>query len=253
LFVGCASQHKEGSLHMGQKGFAFDIAVLQRMTGHYLLYLPDGYGAGDRQWPLLVFLHGAGERGEDLDLVKLHGPPKIVENRKDFPFVVLSPQCPKDSWWSPPLVKALIDGVIEKYRVDRTRIYLTGLSMGGFGTWSLASDYPDLFAALLPICGGGDPTKAERLKEIPAWIFHGARDPVVPVHRSTEMKDALQACGADVTLTVYPNVGHNSWTRTYENEEVYDWLLAQRKLEDAQHKLEDAQHKLEDAQRRPER
>jgi len=234
---GCASQQKEGSPHMGQKGFAFDIEVLQKMAGRYLLYLPSGYGADDRQWPLLVFLHGAGERGDDLDLVKRHGPPKIVKDRDDFPFIVLSPQCAKESWWSPPLVKALIDTVVAQYRVDETRIYLTGFSMGAFGTWSVATDYPDLFAALLPICGGGDPTKAERIKQIPAWIFHGGKDPVVPLEKSTEMKKALEACGADVTLTVYQNLGHDSWTRTYENEEIYDWLLTQRKLGDVRQRL----------------
>jgi len=231
LLGGCTSLQKEGNVHMGQKAHAFDIDVVEKMTGHYLLYLPSGYGTDDGQWPLLVFLHGAGERGDDLDLVKRHGPPKIVEDRDDFPFIVLSPQCPKNSWWSPPLVKALIDSVVATYRVDAARIYLTGLSMGGFGTWSVAAEYPELFAALLPICGGGDPTKAERIKQIPAWIFHGGKDPVVPLEKSTEMKNALEACGADVTLTVYENLGHDCWTKTYDNEKIYDWLLAQ-KLED---------------------
>ena len=148
----------------------------------YLVYLPPDYDS-KASWPLLVFLHGAGERGDDLELVKKHGPPKLIEEGKQFPFIVVSPQCPKDGWWtSKPLeLTVLVDEIEAKYKVDKDRIYLTGLSMGGFGTWMLAGYTPERFAALVPICGGGDTLTARRLGNVPIWVFHGAKDPVVPL------------------------------------------------------------------------
>ena len=136
-----------------------------------------------KKCPLIIFLHGAGERGNNLDLLKKHGIPKIVEQNPDFPFITLSPQCPKDSWWTSELrlLNGLVDKITKSYQVDMSRIYLTGLSMGGFGAWSLASMNPDLFAAIVPICGGGEPDRAARaLKNMPVWVFHGAKDTVVP-------------------------------------------------------------------------
>jgi predicted peptidase len=194
----------------------------------YLLHLPKSY-AEKESWPLLLFLHGIGERGENLDRVKVHGPPKLIAAGKDFPFIVVSPQCPSDRWWKSDDLSALLDEITEKYKVDKDRIYVTGLSMGGFGTWSLAASSPDRFAALVPICGGGDPNTAARLAHVPIWVFHGAKDPVVPVKRSEEMVAALKKANGNVKFTVYPEAGHDCWTEAYENPELYDWLLQQKR------------------------
>jgi predicted peptidase len=197
----------------------------------YLLYLPADYEAKP-SWPLVVFLHGAGERGDDLNLVKKHGPPKLIEEGKAFPFIVVSPQCAKDNSWQWQLreLKALVDDVTAKYKVDQDRIYLTGLSMGGFGTWALAAYEPDRFAAIVPICGGGEVISTRRLVRLPVWAFHGAKDPIVPLKRSEEMVDALTKAKGNVKFTVYPDASHDSWTATYDNPEVYEWLLAQKRV-----------------------
>ena len=194
----------------------------------YLLFLPEDYQKQPgKKWPLILFLHGIGERGDDLDLVKLHGIAKIVEEQPDFPFIAVSPQCPQDTMWRehPRTLKAILDQVMSDYAVDEQRIYLTGLSMGGFGTWGLAMAYPDLFAAIAPICGGGISELVAAIRDVPVWAFHGAEDPAVPLEASQRMVDALQAAGGNVRFTVYPGVGHDSWTQTYENPELYEWFL----------------------------
>ncbi len=196
----------------------------------YLLYLPSDYEQKEA-WPLVVFLHGAGERGDDLDKVKVHGPPKLVEEGKDIPAIVVSPQCATGDWWAkqPLELSALIDEIEEKYKVDKRRIYLTGLSMGGYGTWTLGAYTPDRFAALLPICGGGNPREAaRRLRKTPIWVFHGGKDFVVPVSQSEEMVEALKRAGNDVKFTVYPEAGHDSWTETYDDPEVWKWMFDQQ-------------------------
>ena len=196
---------------------------------NYLLYFPKEYGKADTRWPMIVFLHGAGERGDDLELVKKHGPPKIAEEKEDFPFVVLSPQCPEGNWWERENLIALLDEIVANYDIDEERIYLTGLSMGGFGTWALAVDHPGLFAAIAPICGGGSRWHASLLKDTPVWAFHGRKDDVVPLIRSKEMVDAVKAAGGDAKLTVYRDAGHDSWTRTYDNPALYEWLLSHKR------------------------
>jgi predicted peptidase len=198
------------------------------ITMGYLLYLPKDYEKQDA-WPLLMFLHGAGERGDDLELVKVHGPPKLIKQGKDFPFIVVSPQCPKDKGWEAVELTALLDDVIKNHKVDKDRIYITGLSMGGFGTWRLAAAIPDRIAAIVPICGGGETISIRQIRNIPTWAFHGAKDNVVTLDRTTKMIDALKAAGANPKLTVYPEAGHDSWTETYNNPELYDWLLAQKR------------------------
>jgi predicted peptidase len=207
-------------------------------TLHYLLFTPSEYGAGGKRWPLLLFLHGLGECGNnELDRVKIHGPPKLVESRPDFPFVVVSPQCPpqpggmKDvpTAWQPEPLMQLVDHLMAKLRIDPTRVYVTGLSMGGYGTWRLAAAYPQRFAAAVPICGGGEPLAMSRfLRRVPIWAFHGARDTVVPLAESEQMVSAVRGAGGDIRFTVYPDVEHDSWTQTYNNDEVYDWLLSHR-------------------------
>lgn len=195
---------------------------------NYLLSLPKDYDEKS-SWPLLLFLHGAGERGDNLDLVKKHGPPQRIEAGEQFPFIVVSPQCPKDGWWEPFALKVLLDDLVQKYKVDPDRIYLSGLSMGGFGTWALAASQPDRFAALVPICGGGDPQWAKRIAHIPVWAFHGAKDPVVPVTRSQQMVEALEKKGAKAKLTIYPEASHDSWTEAYADPQLYQWLLEQKR------------------------
>jgi predicted peptidase len=195
----------------------------------YLLYLPKDYDQKE-SWPLLLFLHGAGERGEDLNKVKFHGPPKLIAAGKEFPFIVVSPQCPTRSrGWQPFELSALLDDLTQKYKVDKDRLYVTGLSMGGFGTWALAAYSPDRFAALVPICGGGDPNTARRFAHVPIWVFHGAKDPTVPLSASERMVEALKKAGVTPKFTVYPDAGHDSWTEAYNNPELYEWLLQQKR------------------------
>jgi predicted peptidase len=201
----------------------------------YLLFTPKDYDTDkNKKWPLMVFLHGSGERGTNLAKVAFHGPPKIVVNRPDFPFVLVSPQCPIGAVWEKEAVLALVDEAIKKYRVDPDRVYLTGLSMGGFGTWATAAAYPERFAAVAPICGGGNvidvllPRRGAEaaLKTLPIWAFHGGKDPVVNVEESQRMIDAFKKAGdTDVKLTIYPEAQHDSWTETYNNEELYKWFL----------------------------
>jgi predicted peptidase len=198
------------------------------VTMDYLLFLPEAYEQQD-SWPLMLFLHGAGERGDDLELVKKHGPPKMVETKPDFPFILVSPQCPRDQWWEPMELSALLDAVVDEYKVDTDRIYVTGLSMGGFGSWALAAHEPKRFAAIVPICGGGEPLWARLFSHLPVWAFHGAKDSVVPLERSEEMVDALKKRGSDVRLTVYPEAGHDAWTETYANPDLVTWLLQQKR------------------------
>lgn len=196
----------------------------------YLQYLPKGYDAEpERKWPLLIFLHGAGERGDDLDAVKVHGPPKLAEAGKKFPFIVVAPQCPKDSWWSWQPVMPLIEELEKTLRVDSNRIYLTGLSMGGYGTWNLATRYPEKFAAVAPICGGGVPYLTKRIPKLPVWAFHGGKDAVVAVSESQRMIDALKKNGNEhAWLTIYPEATHDSWTEAYNTEALWQWLLDQQ-------------------------
>lgn len=227
LASGCATTRPDPAADAvpGRQGaHAFEREVVRTVGADYLLYLPEGYGEARQEWPLLLFLHGAGERGDDLELVKKHGPPKIVEER-DLPFIVVSPQAPEDGWWDPDVLTGLLDEVEARYRVDSDRIYVTGLSMGGFGTWDLAGRTPERFAAIAPIAGGGNRRTACRLEDLPIWAFHGARDEVVPVARTEEMAEAVRACGGDPVVTIYPEAGHDSWTETYDDPELYRWLL----------------------------
>jgi predicted esterase len=198
----------------------------------YLLYLPDGYDQDTtKKWPLVIFLHGSGERGEDIQKVKVNGPPKLVANGKKFPFILVSPQEKEDeSGWETDHLYHLIQYVKRANRVDPDRVYLTGLSMGGFGTWALATKHPEEFAAIIPICGGGDSSKAWRLRYTPVWCFHGALDEVVPVSRDEQMVNAVKKYNSDARLTVYPDLHHNSWERTYNNDSIYSWLLSNKKF-----------------------
>lgn len=191
----------------------------------YLLYLPEGYGKEAKDWPLVLFLHGAGDKIERL---KKFGLPRRVEQKKE-PFLLVAPQNPGKGW-NVANLNVLLEDVIAKHKVDKDRVYCTGLSMGGFGAWSFAAAYPDKFAAIIPICGGGNPASASKIKNLPIWAFHGDADKVVPASRSETMVKALKDAGSEnVKLTLYPGVGHDSWTKTYNNPEVWDWLLKQKR------------------------
>lgn len=199
----------------------------------FLLSLPKDYAKDPaRKWPLVLFLHGAGERGTDVQKVAVHGPPKLVKQGRDFPFILASPQCPEDQLWCADALIGLVDTLQEQFRADPKRTYATGLSMGGYGTWSLALKYPDRFAAVAPICGGGDtirallPADRQALKSLGVWVFHGGKDTVVLPAESERMVDAFRRAGvSDLKLTVYPEAGHDSWTEAYNMSALYDWLL----------------------------
>lgn len=248
LLMACPS----GAAAAAPTSHTFETRLTRAVTYGYLRHLPTGYdAAADRRWPLLLFLHGAGERGDDLQLVAKHGPPKLLAAtaaliapeasaapRLAENFIVISPQCPAGEIWDDEAVLALLDAVTAELRVDRARVYLTGLSMGGYGTWSLALKHPERFAAIAPICGGGrlleilisQGPRREAIQALPVWAFHGARDPRVPVVESERMVEALRRAGAhEVELTVYPEATHDSWTETYANAELYAWLLRHRR------------------------
>jgi len=207
----------------------------------YLLSLPAGYSNDTTQrWPLVIFLHGSGESGHDVEKVKAHGPPKLVAAGKQFPFILVSPQAQRPPGWEPENLYRLLLDIKSRYRVDNDRVYLTGLSMGGFGTWALAMKHPEEFAALIPICGGGDTSDAWKLRHIPIWCFHGALDKNVPVVLDSQMVRAAGQYNPSVRLTVYPDLEHNSWERTYNNDSVYQWMLAQRKFAFTEKPVSDA-------------
>lgn len=242
ITIGCAmlvtlsaSFGQSSSEDLMQTSQTFKKKITKTVSADYLLFLPKGYEArGDKRWPLMLFLHGAGERGSDLKKVAANGPPKLVKYRPDFPFILVSPQCPTNQTWSDETLLALLDQVIKKHKVDTNRVYLTGLSMGGYGTWSLGVKYPERFAAIAPICGGGETinvllssrAKSAALKSLGVWAFHGAKDPVVKLEESERMVAALKRAGVkEVELTVYPEAQHDSWTETYANEKLFDWFL----------------------------
>lgn len=208
------------------KHFEAEIRVAARLD--YLLFLPQDYAKSKERWPLMLFLHGAGESGTNLAKVKALGPPKIVESKPGFPFILVSPQSPRDGW-NPDTLNALLDDVLHNYRVDKDRVYLTGASMGGSGTWRLAAAHPEKFAAIVPVCGRGDPADARNLARLPIWVFQGAKDPVVRIGSAQAMVEAIKTAGGNVKFTIYPEAGHDAWTETYDNPELYQWLLEQKR------------------------
>jgi predicted peptidase len=213
-----------------QRDLSHRTTVTQTIETRYLLYLPPGYDDDpDKKWPLLLFLHGAGERGDDLELVKVHGPPKHIDEGRDFPFIVISPQCREGVFWQPAALLDLLDEMIANYRVDESRQYVTGLSMGGFGSFELTALAPRRFAAVVAICGGIYWPHRETLVDTPIWAFHGDADDLVPFNQSGELIEWIQANGGNAKLTVYPGVGHESWHVPYGDDEIFDWLLAHRR------------------------
>jgi predicted peptidase len=205
----------------------------------YVLFVPNNYKK-DTPTPTILFLHGAGET-KPKDGAKSKGKmpvevgigPAIKKREKDFPFLTIIPQAPSFGWGADSvggkLALAILDDVEKNYSVDKKRIYLTGLSMGGMGTWSHAVATPDKWAAIVPICGRGDSSKADKIKDLPCWAFHGDADTAVKVSGSRDMIEAIKKAGGSPKYTEYPGVGHNSWDQAYGTNELYEWLLKQSK------------------------
>lgn len=218
---------------MGLEEFRYDD---QDVILPYLFSLPENQSeAVDGRLPLIFFLHGAGERGQDLNLIRHYGIPQVVRKNRDFPFITLSPQCPPHSYWEDfdSVLFALLDDIMARYPVDPQRVYLTGLSMGGHGTWILGLEQPKRFAALAPVCPPFPnlPDLSRRLaalKEKPIWIFHGGRDDIVPIEHSEMMVKALRQVGNHVKFSVFPEAHHDSWTHAYATKALYEWFLSHR-------------------------
>jgi predicted peptidase len=235
-----------------QTGFLDRSVEIRGNSYRYQVFVPENFHS-KKSWPMILFLHGSGERGSDGLLQTSFGLPAAIRfNRSRFPFVVVIPQCSAEMNWSTPDIEAqamaALDATIKEFHGNRNRIYLTGLSMGGYGVWKYAIDYPGRFAALVPICGGvhgpsdwpelrvnlptgatGDPYAevARLVGKTPVWIFHGDADDSVPVEESRHMATALKAAGANYKYTEYPGVGHNSWDKAYAEPDLVPWLLAQ--------------------------
>jgi predicted peptidase len=215
-------------------------------TLQYRLMKPDNYDP-KMKYPLVLFLHGAGERGKDNERQLIHGVPEFAkaENRKQYPRFLIAPQCPANEGWSNFLSKKpttakeqsepgmlavdLVKAIEKEFSIDPNRIYITGLSMGGYGTWDIIVRHPDMFAAAVPVCGGGDPSQAEKIAKLPIWVFHGGKDKVVPPQRSREMVEAIKKAGGEAKYTEYPDVGHDSWVKAYKDADMMKWLFEQKK------------------------
>jgi predicted peptidase len=202
----------------------------------YLVFVPKGYGAETNQkWPLVIFLHGSGERGSDIELVKKNGPPKVIAQHTGSPFILVSPQLEKgayDSRWDAAKLDALLVTLRKTYRIDPSRIYLTGLSLGGFATWDWALRRPDLFAAIAPVAAIAE-NKSDPcvLKDMPIWAFHGDQDDVVDPLQGVAIVKAVDACKGSVRpkMTIYPQTTHGSWEPAYDDPALWRWLLEQRR------------------------
>jgi predicted peptidase len=205
----------------GQIGF--DSFEAKTLASEFVIQLPPRYRNG-QLWPLVVFLHGSAERGNDSNVLR-------NENlfRQKFPAIVAAPQCLPTFSWEPNAVADLIQYVALRYHVDRNRIYLVGHSMGGYGTWDTAAAHPDLFAAIVPISGGGDPNNVKPLAGIPAWAFHGKKDKTVPVAESERMIEAIREAGGEPKLTVIPNAGHGICQAVCDRANLWEWLFQQRR------------------------
>lgn len=203
--------------------------IEKQITFNYVCYTPEDYD-GSKPYPLVVFLHGAGERGDDISLLYKHGFLKHVKEGKNYPFIIVAPQCPFEKYWGnyTESLNVFLDSIIEEYNVDVDRIYLTGLSMGGTGTWHWLLASPERFAAGVPICGTGVYWNAYKVRTLPLWVFHGNKDTIVPIRESEAMVESLNNIDGNVKFTVLDGVGHNAWEYAY-NDELVEWLLQQKR------------------------
>ena len=229
IMNGCGTS-KEWILTTGQHPQHIETQLVKTVAYDLLVYTPKTIREEKKLWPMIIFLHGSGERGNDPSRLKVHSLPKIIDKDEEFPFIVVSPQCPDGKRWNAESLNAMLDEVLTKLPVDTNRIYLTGLSMGGYGTWKFAIAYPERFAAVAPVCGWGHLEDVEKLKDKPVWIFHGAKDDVVPPSESEKMVKFLEKFGSTkMRFTLNPNANHNAWDATYSNKELYDWFLQHTK------------------------
>lgn len=212
-----------------QSAQSFTRNVTVSVSGRYQVALPEGYETGTGSYPLLLFLHGAGERGDDLDRAGIHGPLKEIRKGRKLPFIVVVPLCPADQPWDPLMLTGLLDEVESRWRVDPDREYVTGLSLGGFGTYTLAATSPRRFAAIAPIAGWASRWIASTIKDIPIWSTHGDADLAVPLDQETPLIAALKEAGADVRFDVVEGGGHDVWSDVYAGEAFYKWLLEHRR------------------------
>ncbi|RKN76892.1 alpha/beta hydrolase [Ulvibacterium marinum] len=222
-FQNCTAQSKSLLIDSEQ-----EIVTKEKLS--YYLYYPKGYESNpNKEFPLLLFLHGGGESGDSLQTLKKNGPPKLIVEGKQFPFLILAPQNPhKRKWWNVRAVNQLLDSIVGNNRVDRNRIYLTGLSRGGGAAWEMAVQYPKKFAAMAVVCGMTPVPYASWIdRKMPIWVFHGEEDKSIPISESENMVKALKKMGYDIRFTRYPGVGHNSWIQAYSTEELYDWFMEQ--------------------------
>ena len=213
--------------------YAFTFQASSGVNLQYWLYFPENFNT-NQQWPLILFLHGSGERGITIERVKDQGLPQILDTQTDIPFIVVSPQLDSGSWDKRlEDMNELLDYLTQTLPIASDQLYLTGISLGGFGTWSYALQYTDRFAAIVPIAGGYDEQAPEdicKLKDLSIWVFHGEADTAVEPYYSQVLVDALQACGSDVIFTLYPDTSHiSTWDKAYADPALYEWLLAQSK------------------------
>lgn len=223
---------------------SFSKQITHTVGCQYLISFPKTYDAtAATNWPMILFLHGTGERGTNVWNVTGIGPSSYAARHPDFPFILVSPLCPDGQIWSNEVLLALLDEVLAKHKIDPKRVYLTGLSLGGFGAWTLGLAHPERFAALVPICAGSERMQIvvaahgyagginiKQLRKLPIWVIHGAKDPIVPVEESKRMIEALKYANCnEVLLTIYPEAGHDAWTETYNNPILYNWLLKHHK------------------------
>ena len=226
-------------LHAGQPAPGVQVElthkVSDKQTLPYLFYLPGEYSStSNKKWPVILFLHGRGESRGPLGIVAKWGPPRMAKRGDSLPYILISPQCPAASRWTDDDQQSgvirLLDHISEKFPVDRSRIYLTGLSMGGYGSWKMAASHPDRFAAVSPICGRGNPEDAAKLVDVPIWVFHGTEDKAVLYRHSAEMVEAIhKAGGKKIRFTTLQHVGHNSWSAAYATPELYQWFDKHRR------------------------
>ena len=203
-----------------------NIKIDQSENVKYIIRFPDGYKNGDR-FPVIIFLHGAGSRGNDIHILKNNPYFNIINKHLEFPFITVAPQCSQNTWFDMfEQLKRFVFKIYDENFTDKNKIYLMGASMGGYGTWQLAMSLPELFAAIVPICGGGMYWNASRLVNVPVWAFHGAKDTVVFKEESIKLVDAINKCGGKAKLTIYPENGHDAWSDTYNSQEVFHWLLS---------------------------
>ena len=194
---------------------------------HYLLYLPETYEKEtSKKWPLVIFLHGSGERGTDINSVRKNGLPHELDQRGTTPYILIAPQCPANTKWNIANLDGMLSDALKRYRIDTQRVIITGLSLGGFGSWGWACAHPERFAGVIPVCGGIDPAQTVTLKGMPIWGFHGDKDGSVKIEGHLAAIEAAKKNGADVKFTVYPGVGHNSWEKAYAEPELEGWILA---------------------------